>query len=285
MASNEASFLDALSQSHKFERLSFSCNSPKRIIACSVPTPILRPRAFSLKDALLDFFIGGDVSDSPFQTTEIPLPLDLLGSTGDLYFASSEVVIIAVGGRICWIIFGAFLIGRGRTPLCPNLTPYSEFDGFFLQHPPSSHFVGPLKPGGAFCCTCSPRPSILLCVESETHKQPHPFYSFCGAFSFEGPLPSLPFCHLELLDLIGIGDFSRQLFWLFLCSSSLPLEFPLRFPFLAPDLGLSFLSDLSLSLWKGGERMVWKQYRIMLMLRPSKYITLWLTSCLPEKAG
>ena len=54
IASNEASLLDALSHSHKFERLSFLCNSPKRIIACLVPTPILLSQAFSSKDFLID---------------------------------------------------------------------------------------------------------------------------------------------------------------------------------------------------------------------------------------
>jgi len=54
IASNEALLLDALSHSHELERLSFSCNSPKRIIACSVPMPILLSRAFSSKDLLID---------------------------------------------------------------------------------------------------------------------------------------------------------------------------------------------------------------------------------------
>jgi len=81
------------------------------------------------------FFVGDDASAPPFHAAEIPLPLDLSGSTGDFHVALSEVVIIAVGGRIFWRMFGAFLIGRGWTLLGPDLTPYSEFDDFFLQHP------------------------------------------------------------------------------------------------------------------------------------------------------
>jgi hypothetical protein len=135
IASDEASLLHALFQSHEFERLSFLCNSPKRIIACLVPTPILRSWAFSSKDFLLDCSVGDDINAPPFHAAENPLLLDLLGSTGDLYVALSEVEIIAVGGRICRRMFGGFLIGRGRTPLGPNLTPYLEFDDFFLQHP------------------------------------------------------------------------------------------------------------------------------------------------------
>jgi hypothetical protein len=132
---DEASLLDALSQSHEFERLSFLCNSPKRIIACSVPTPILQSQAFSSKDFLLDCSVRDDVNAPTFHAAENPLLLDLLGSTGDLYVASSEVEIIAVGGRICRKMFGGFLIGQGWTPLGPDLTPYLEFDDFFLQHP------------------------------------------------------------------------------------------------------------------------------------------------------
>ena len=54
---------------------------------------------------------------------EIPLLLEILGLAGDTLF---EVVIIAVGGRIRWRMFGGFLIGRGRTPQGSDLTPYSE---------------------------------------------------------------------------------------------------------------------------------------------------------------
>ena len=124
IASDEASLLDALSQSHEFERLSFLCNLPKRIIACSVLMPILQSQAFPSKDFLLDCSVGDDFNAPPFHAAENPLLLDLLGSTGDLYLASSEVEIIAVGGRIFRRMFGGFLIDRGRTPLGPNLTPY-----------------------------------------------------------------------------------------------------------------------------------------------------------------
>ncbi len=41
---------------------------------------------------------------------EIPLTLEILGLTVDLIVASSEAVIIAVGGRIRWRMFGGFLI-------------------------------------------------------------------------------------------------------------------------------------------------------------------------------
>jgi hypothetical protein len=70
-----------------------------------------------------------------FHAAENPLLLDLSGLTGDLYVASSEAEIIVVGGRVCWRMCGGFLIGQGWTPLGPNLTPYSEFDDIFLQHP------------------------------------------------------------------------------------------------------------------------------------------------------
>ncbi len=83
----------------------------------------------------LIFSLGDDGSAPPFHAVEIPLPLDLSGSTGDLYFALSGVAIIAVGGRICWVMFGAFLIVQGRTPLGADLTPYLKFDDLFLQHP------------------------------------------------------------------------------------------------------------------------------------------------------
>jgi len=110
IATNVASLLNALSHSHESERLSFSCNSPKRIIACYVPTPILLSRAFSSKDILIDWFVGDDNSAPPFHAMEIPLLLEILGLAGDTL---SEVVIIAVGGRIRWRMFGGFLIGRG----------------------------------------------------------------------------------------------------------------------------------------------------------------------------
>ena len=102
--------------------------------------PILLSRAFSSKDLLIDWFIGDDSSAPPFHATEIPLLLEILGLAGDTL---SEVVIIAVGGRICWRMFGGFLIGRGLTPLGSNLTPYLEIvqpatrvvaPAAFLQH-------------------------------------------------------------------------------------------------------------------------------------------------------
>ncbi len=111
IASDEALLLDALSQSHKFERLSFLCNLPKRIIACLVPMPILQSRAISSKDFLLDCSGQDDVNAPSFHAAENPLLLDLSGLTGDLYVALSEVEIIAVGGRICRRMFGGFLIG------------------------------------------------------------------------------------------------------------------------------------------------------------------------------
>ena len=132
--------MDALSHSHESERLSFSCNSPKRIIACYVPTPILLSRAFSSKDILIDWFVGDDSSALSFHAMEIPLLLEKLGLAGD---TSPEVMIIAVGGRICWRMFGGFLIGQGQTPLGSGLTPYSEIaqpatrvmaPAAFLQH-------------------------------------------------------------------------------------------------------------------------------------------------------
>jgi hypothetical protein len=86
--------LDALSHSRESERLSFLCNSPKRIIACLVPTPILLSRAFSSKDLLIDWFVGDDSSAPPFHVTEIPLLLEILGLAGDTL---SEVVIIYCG--------------------------------------------------------------------------------------------------------------------------------------------------------------------------------------------
>ena len=138
IASNEASFLDALSHFHEFERFSFSCNSPKRLIACSVPTPILLSRDFSSKDFPFDLLAGDDESAPPFHAAEIPLPLEILGLTGDLRVASSEAVIVAVGGRIR-LMFGGFATGRGRTPLGSNLIPYSGilravFPAVLLQH-------------------------------------------------------------------------------------------------------------------------------------------------------
>jgi len=94
--------LDALSHSHEFES--------KRLIAYSVPTPILLSWAFSSKDLLNDLLVGDDDSASPFHAAEIPLLLELLGSTGDLSVASSEAVIIAVGGRIRLRMFGASVL-------------------------------------------------------------------------------------------------------------------------------------------------------------------------------
>ena len=138
IASNEASFLDALSHFHEFERFSFSCNSPKRLIACSVPTPILLSRDFSSKDFPFDLLAGDDESAPPFHAAEIPLPLEILGSTGDLRVASSEAVIVAVGGRIR-LMFGGFATDRGWTPLGSDLIPYSGilravFPAVLLQH-------------------------------------------------------------------------------------------------------------------------------------------------------
>ena len=138
IASNEASFLDALSHFHEFERFSFSCNSPKRLIACSVPTQILLSRDFSSKDFLFDLLAGDDESAPPFHAAEIPLPLEVLGSKVDLRVASSEDVIVAIGGRIL-LMFGGFSTGRGRTPLGSDLIPYSGilravFPAVLLQH-------------------------------------------------------------------------------------------------------------------------------------------------------
>ena len=105
IASDEASLLDALSHSHKSERLSFLCNSPKRIIACSVPMPILLSRAFSSKDLLIDWFVGDDSSAPPFHAMEIPLLLEILGLlAGDTL---SEVVIIELGGGFAGECLGA----------------------------------------------------------------------------------------------------------------------------------------------------------------------------------
>jgi hypothetical protein len=95
MASNEASLLDALSRSHRVEKLSFLCNSPKTVIACLVLTPILQSCAFSLKDFLLDCFVGDNSSALPFHAAEIPLLLGLSGQLGDLLYASVDVEIIA----------------------------------------------------------------------------------------------------------------------------------------------------------------------------------------------
>ena len=139
IASNEVSLLNALSHSHEFERFSFSCNSPKRLIACSVPTPILLSRDFSSKDFPFDLLAGDDESAPPFHAAEIPLPLEILGSTGDLRVASSEAVIIAVGGRFRFRMFGGLATFRGRTPLGSDLIPYSEifravFPAALLQH-------------------------------------------------------------------------------------------------------------------------------------------------------
>jgi hypothetical protein len=134
MASNEASLLATLSQSHDVEYFPFSCHSPKNIIACSVPTPILQSRAFSSRDFLLDCFVSDNSGAPPFHAVEIPLLLVLSGSLRDLLYASVDVEINAVGGRIRWRVKGGFLIGQGQTLLSPNLTPYLEAEDFFLQH-------------------------------------------------------------------------------------------------------------------------------------------------------
>jgi hypothetical protein len=84
---------------------------------------------------LLDCFVGDNNSASPFYAVEIPFYLLVLsGSIRDLLYASVDVEINAVGGRIHWRVKGGFLIGQGRTPLGPNLTPYLEAEDFFLQH-------------------------------------------------------------------------------------------------------------------------------------------------------
>ncbi len=88
--------------------------------------PILLSWAFSSKDLLNDLLVGDDDSAPPFHAAEIPLLLELLGSTGDLSVASSEAVIIAVGGRIRLRMFGGFGIGGCQTPLGSDLIPYSE---------------------------------------------------------------------------------------------------------------------------------------------------------------
>jgi hypothetical protein len=108
MASNEALLLDILSQSHKVEKHSFLCNSPKSIIACLVPMPILKSHAFSLKDFFLDCVVGDNNSAPPFHVAEIPLLLGLLGLLGDLLYSSVDVEIIAVGERIHWRVNGGF---------------------------------------------------------------------------------------------------------------------------------------------------------------------------------
>jgi hypothetical protein len=105
---------------------------------CSVLTPILLSWDFSSKDFLFDLLVGDDDSAPAFYTAEIPLPLEILGSTGDLMVASSEAVIIAVGGRIR-LMFGGFTTGQGQTPLCSDLIPYSGilravFPAALLQH-------------------------------------------------------------------------------------------------------------------------------------------------------
>jgi hypothetical protein len=96
MASDEESLMDALSQSHEFEILSFLCNLPKRAITCLVLTPILQSRAFSLRDFLLDCFVSDNVSAPPFHVAEIPLFLDLSGSIRDLLIVLSEVEVSVV---------------------------------------------------------------------------------------------------------------------------------------------------------------------------------------------
>ena len=100
--------------------------------------PILLSRDFSSKDFPFDLLAGDDESAPPFHAAEIPLPLEILGSTGDLRVASSEDVIVAIGGRIL-LMFGGFATGRGRTPLGSDLIPYSGilravFPAVLLQH-------------------------------------------------------------------------------------------------------------------------------------------------------
>ena len=75
-------------------------------------------------------------------------------------------------------------------------------------------------------------PGIVLSfsVVSGTRIRPHPFHPFLWAFSVEGFLPSLAFCHLELFDLIVVDDFIRLLLvvlWLLFVSvrASLALSF------------------------------------------------------------
>jgi hypothetical protein len=79
--------------------------------ACLVTTPILRSRALSSKDFLLDCVVGNNDSAPALNAAEIPLLLGLLGSLGDLLYSSVDVEIIAVGGRIRWRVKGGFLIG------------------------------------------------------------------------------------------------------------------------------------------------------------------------------
>ena len=73
-----------------------------------------------------NLLVSDDNSAPHFNAAEIPLLLELLGSTGDLSVASFEAVIIAVRGRIHFRMFGGFGIGRGQTPLGSDLIPYSE---------------------------------------------------------------------------------------------------------------------------------------------------------------
>ena len=100
--------------------------------------PILLSRDFSSKDFLFDLLIGDDDSAPPFHAVGIPLPLKILGSTGDLMVASSEAVNIAVGGRI-HLMFGGFATGWGQTLLGSDLIPYlgilrAVFPAALLQH-------------------------------------------------------------------------------------------------------------------------------------------------------
>jgi hypothetical protein len=85
-------------------------------------------------------------SAPPFHVVEIPLLLVWSGLLRDLLYASVDVDINAVGGRIRLRVKGGFLIGQGWSPLGPNLTPYLEAEDFFLHYlispnTPSSLFV------------------------------------------------------------------------------------------------------------------------------------------------
>jgi hypothetical protein len=64
-----------------------------------------------LKDFLLDCFFGDNDSAPPFHAVEIPLFLVLLGLLRDLLYASVDVEINAVGGRIRLRVKRGFLIG------------------------------------------------------------------------------------------------------------------------------------------------------------------------------
>ena len=135
---------------------------------------------------------------------EIPLLLEKLGLAGDTL---PEVMIIAVGGRICWRMFGGFLIGRGRTLLGSDLTPYSEIaqpatrvvaPAAFLQHA-----IYPKYSVFTFCGTADARRCILLFLQPLTQHSPFVWYRghtndpihftlFLGHFPWKVPSQVLP---------------------------------------------------------------------------------------------